>query len=55
MQSRACCSSAIGKAFEQNLSFVTGQCNVKQYNRRLRDLILSVRAQRSFVVSFCIL
>jgi glutathione-independent formaldehyde dehydrogenase len=55
MQSRACCSSAIGKAFEQGLSFGTGQCNVKQYNRQLRDLILSGRAQPSFVVWFCIL
>jgi glutathione-independent formaldehyde dehydrogenase len=42
---------AIGKAFEKGLSFGTGQCNVKQYNRRLRDLIVSGRARPSFVVS----
>jgi glutathione-independent formaldehyde dehydrogenase len=42
---------AIGKAFEKGLSLGTGQCNVKQYNRQLRDLILSGRAQPSFVVS----
>jgi glutathione-independent formaldehyde dehydrogenase len=42
---------AIGKAFEKGLSFGTGQCNVKQYNRQLRDLIVSGRAQPSFVVS----
>jgi glutathione-independent formaldehyde dehydrogenase len=42
---------AIGKAFEKGLSLGTGQCNVKQYNRQLRDLILSGRARPSFVVS----
>jgi glutathione-independent formaldehyde dehydrogenase len=42
---------AIGKAFEKGLSFGTGQCNVKQYNRELRDLIVSGRARPSFVVS----
>jgi glutathione-independent formaldehyde dehydrogenase len=42
---------AIGKAFEKGLSFGTGQCNVKHYNRQLRDLILAGRAQPSFVVS----
>jgi glutathione-independent formaldehyde dehydrogenase len=42
---------AIGKAFEKGLEFGTGQCNVKQYNRQLRDLIISGRAQPSFVVS----
>jgi glutathione-independent formaldehyde dehydrogenase len=42
---------AIGKAFEKGLSFGTGQCNVKRYNRQLRDLIISGRAQPSFVVS----
>jgi glutathione-independent formaldehyde dehydrogenase len=42
---------AIGKAFEKGLSFGTGQCNVKRYNRQLRDLIIAGRAQPSFVVS----
>jgi glutathione-independent formaldehyde dehydrogenase len=42
---------AIGKAFEKGLSLGTGQCNVKQYNRQLRDLIVAGRAQPSFVVS----
>jgi glutathione-independent formaldehyde dehydrogenase len=42
---------AIGKAFEKGLEFGTGQCNVKQYNRQLRDLIIAGRAKPSFVVS----
>jgi glutathione-independent formaldehyde dehydrogenase len=42
---------AIGKAFEKGLSFGTGQCNVKRYNRQLRDLIVTGRARPSFVVS----
>jgi glutathione-independent formaldehyde dehydrogenase len=42
---------AIGKAFEKGLYLGTGQCNVKKYNRQLRDLILAGRAQPSFVVS----
>lgn len=29
----------------------TGQCNVKMYNRFLRDLIISGRAKPSFVIS----
>lgn len=29
----------------------TGQCNVKHYNRQLRDLIIAERAKPSFVVS----
>ena len=29
----------------------TGQCNVKAYNRYLRDLIISGKAKPSFVVS----
>ncbi len=29
----------------------TGQCNVKAYNRYLRDMIISGRAKPSFVVS----
>ena len=40
-----------GKLFEKGLSLGTGQCNVKQYNAYLRDLIISGRATPSFVVS----
>ena len=29
----------------------TGQCNVKHYNRYLRDMIIAERAKPSFVVS----
>lgn len=36
---------------KQGLSLATGQCNVKQYNRYLRDLIISGKAKPSFVVS----
>ncbi|MGX4692028.1 glutathione-independent formaldehyde dehydrogenase [Streptomyces sp. JNUCC 63] len=42
---------AIGKMFEKGLAMGTGQCNVKQYNRQLRDLIIAGRAKPSFVVS----
>lgn len=42
---------AIGKLFEKGLRMGTGQCNVKRYNRQLRDLIISGRATPSFVVS----
>jgi threonine dehydrogenase-like Zn-dependent dehydrogenase len=35
----------------QGLSLGTGQCNVKAYNRYLRDLIISGKAKPSFVVS----
>lgn len=35
----------------QGLSLATGQCNVKQYNRYLRDLIIAGRAKPSFVIS----
>jgi glutathione-independent formaldehyde dehydrogenase len=42
---------AIGKAFEKGLAFGTGQCNVKHYNRQLRDLIVAGRAKPSFIVS----
>ncbi|MDP8926930.1 MAG: glutathione-independent formaldehyde dehydrogenase [Actinomycetota bacterium] len=41
----------IGKFFEKGLSMGTGQCNVKRYNRALRDLIVAGRAKPSFVVS----
>lgn len=40
-----------GKLFEKGLSLATGQCNVKQYNRLLRDLIIVGRAKPSFIVS----
>jgi glutathione-independent formaldehyde dehydrogenase len=42
---------AIGKLFEKGLRLGTGQCNVKRYNRQLRDLIIAGRAKPSFVVS----
>jgi glutathione-independent formaldehyde dehydrogenase len=42
---------AIGKMFEKGLAMGTGQCNVKLYNRQLRDLIIAGRAKPSFVVS----
>jgi glutathione-independent formaldehyde dehydrogenase len=42
---------AIGKLFEKGLRLGTGQCNVKRYNRQLRDLIIEGRAKPSFVVS----
>ncbi|MGQ3410705.1 glutathione-independent formaldehyde dehydrogenase [Natrinema sp. LN54] len=41
----------IGQAFEKGLKFGTGQCPVKRYNRRLRDMIISGRAEPSFLVS----
>lgn len=42
---------SFGKLFEKGLSLGTGQCNVKAYNRYLRDLIISGRAKPGFVVS----
>lgn len=42
---------SFGKLFEKGLSLGTGQCNVKAYNRYLRDLIISGKAKPSFVVS----
>ncbi|HLH71157.1 MAG TPA: glutathione-independent formaldehyde dehydrogenase [Candidatus Dormibacteraeota bacterium] len=42
---------AFGKLFEKGLRLGTGQCNVKRYNRHLRDLIIAGRARPSFVVS----
>jgi glutathione-independent formaldehyde dehydrogenase len=42
---------AVGKLFEKGLRLGTGQCNVKRYNRKLRDLIITGRAKPSFVVS----
>lgn len=44
-------SLPFGKLFEKGLSLATGQCNVKSYNRQLRDLIINGRAKPSFVVS----
>ncbi len=44
-------SVAVGKAFEKGLRLGTGQCDVKRYNRRLRDMIIAGRARPSFVVS----
>ncbi len=43
---------AVGKLFfEKGLKLGTGQCNVKRYNRQLRDMIIEGRAKPSFVVS----
>jgi glutathione-independent formaldehyde dehydrogenase len=41
----------VGKFFEKGQRMGTGQANVKQYNRELRDLIIAGRAEPSFVVS----
>ncbi|MDA1349473.1 MAG: glutathione-independent formaldehyde dehydrogenase [Chloroflexi bacterium] len=40
-----------GRLFEKGLRLGTGQCNVKQYNAHLRDLITAGRPKPSFVVS----
>lgn len=40
-----------GQLFEKGLSLGTGQCNVKSYNRYLRDMIIAGRAKPSFIVS----
>ncbi|SFG77962.1 glutathione-independent formaldehyde dehydrogenase [Halopelagius inordinatus] len=40
-----------GKLFEKGHKFGTGQCNVKEYNRELRDLIIEGKADPSWVVS----
>ncbi|CAK5267050.1 unnamed protein product [Mycena citricolor] len=40
-----------GKFFEKGLSMGSGQCDVKKYNRYLRDLIISGRAKPSFIIS----
>ncbi|KAF2463412.1 S-glutathione dehydrogenase [Lindgomyces ingoldianus] len=42
---------SFGKLFEKGLTLGTGQCNVKAYNRYLRDLIISGKAKPSIVVS----
>jgi threonine dehydrogenase-like Zn-dependent dehydrogenase len=40
-----------GRFFEKGLSMGTGQCNVKAYNRYLRDLIIAGRAKPGMIVS----
>jgi threonine dehydrogenase-like Zn-dependent dehydrogenase len=40
-----------GRFFEKGLSMGTGQCNVKAYNRYLRDLIVAGRAKPGMIVS----
>jgi threonine dehydrogenase-like Zn-dependent dehydrogenase len=40
-----------GKLFEKGQKLGTGQCDVKSYNRQLRDLIIEGRADPSFLVS----
>jgi glutathione-independent formaldehyde dehydrogenase len=42
---------SFGKFFEKGLQIGTGQCNVKKYNRLLRDLIVAGRATPSMVVT----
>ena len=41
----------MGAFFAKGLSMGSGQCNVKAYNRKLRDLIEAGRAKPSFIVS----
>ena len=47
------CSRLQGKESDwlKGLTIGTGQCNVKKYNRYLRDMIISGQADPSFVVS----
>jgi len=40
-----------GLLFEKGQALATGQCNVKSYNRYLRDMIIEGRADPSWVVS----
>ena len=40
-----------GLLFEKGQALGTGQCNVKEYNRKLRDMIIEGRADPSWVVS----
>ncbi|QLI65261.1 uncharacterized protein G6M90_00g020430 [Metarhizium brunneum] len=44
-------SLSFGKLFEKGLRLATGQCNVKAYNRYLRNLIIAGKAKPSFAVS----
>ena len=46
---RGALSINFGQLFEKGLRLGTGQCNVKQYNAYLRDLIIAGRAQPDFV------
>ena len=41
----------MGLFFQKGLKMGAGQCNVKAYNRQLRDLIASGKAEPSFLVS----
>ncbi|AGB16696.1 theronine dehydrogenase-like Zn-dependent dehydrogenase [Halovivax ruber XH-70] len=41
----------LGTAFEKGLRFGMGQCPVKRYNRRLRDMIIAGEAEPGFVIS----
>jgi hypothetical protein len=41
----------MGLFFQKGLKMGSGQCNVKAYNRQLRDLIAAHKAEPSFVVS----
>ncbi|HVW22062.1 MAG TPA: glutathione-independent formaldehyde dehydrogenase [Opitutaceae bacterium] len=41
----------LGAFFSKGLHMGTGQCNVKSYNRQLRDLIHAGRAQPSWIIS----
>jgi threonine dehydrogenase-like Zn-dependent dehydrogenase len=41
----------MGAFFQKGLKMGSGQCNVKAYNRRLRELIAAGKAEPSFVVS----
>ncbi len=41
----------MGLFFTKGLTMGSGQCNVKAYNRQLRDLIHADRAKPSFIVS----
>jgi glutathione-independent formaldehyde dehydrogenase len=40
-----------GTVFDKNITMGHGQCPVKRYNRRLRDLIISGRARPGMIVS----
>ncbi len=40
-----------GKFWFKGMKMGTGQCNVKAYNRRLRDLIHHGKAKPSFIIS----
>jgi threonine dehydrogenase-like Zn-dependent dehydrogenase len=45
------CMFVLTLILSQGLTIGTGQCNVKAYNRYLRDLIISGVAKPSFIVS----